>query len=85
VLHVSPDAASGGPLALVRNGDRIRLSASGNRIELLVDDAELARRRADLPPPLPPAERGYAALYDRHVTQAPSGCDFDFLQHPKAR
>ena len=85
VLHVSPDAASGGPLALVRNGDRIRLSASGNRIELLVDDAELARRRADLPPPMPPAERGYAALYDRHVTQAPSGCDFDFLQHPKAR
>lgn len=85
VLHVSPDAASGGPLALVKDGDRIRLSASGNRIELLVDDAELARRRADLPPPSPPAERGYAALYDRHVTQAPAGCDFDFLQHPKAR
>ncbi|MCM2505570.1 dihydroxy-acid dehydratase [Aureimonas altamirensis] len=85
VLHVSPDAASGGPLALVRDGDRIRLSASGNRIELLVDEAELVRRRADLPPPLPPAQRGYAALYDRHVTQAPSGCDFDFLQHPKAR
>lgn len=85
VLHVSPDAASGGPLALAKDGDRIRLSASGNRIELLVDDAELARRRADLPPPSPPAERGYAALYDRHVTQAPAGCDFDFLQHPKAR
>lgn len=85
VLHVSPDSASGGPLALVRDGDRIALSASRNSIELLVPDEELERRRADLPPPPAQAERGYAALYDRHVTQAGEGCDFDFLQHPQAR
>ncbi|SDL42545.1 dihydroxy-acid dehydratase [Paracoccus chinensis] len=82
VLHFAPDSASGGPLALARTGDRIALSASRNRIELLVDDDELARRRAELPAAPDEAPRGYAALYDRHVTQAPEGCDFDFLQHP---
>lgn len=85
VLHVSPDSASGGPLALVRTGDRIALSASRNSIELLVPDAELDRRRAELPGAAAPAPRGYAALYDQHVTQAGEGCDFDFLQHPDVR
>jgi dihydroxy-acid dehydratase len=79
VLHVSPEAAAGGPLALVRNGDRIRLSVSARRIDLLVDEAELARRRAALQPAPPRARRGYARLYQDHVLQAEGGCDFDFL------
>ena len=81
VLHIVPEAAIGGPLALVRNGDRIRLDVAGRRIELLVDDAELARRRADwTPPPAPPgADRGYLRLYRDSVMQADKGCDFDFL------
>jgi dihydroxy-acid dehydratase len=79
VLHVTPDAASGGTLALVKSGDRIRLSVRRRSIELLVDDAELARRRASVPPPPEPA-RGYARLYAEHVTQADLGCDFDFLR-----
>ena len=79
VLHVAPDAAAGGPLGLVRNGDRIRLSVAERRLDLLVEDAELARRRADTPPaPARPA-RGYAKLYAAHVLQADRGCDFDFL------
>jgi len=78
VLHVAPEAALGGPLAAVRDGDRIRLSVAERRIDLLVDDAEIARRLADhAPPPLPP--RGYQALYRRTVLQAGGGCDFDFL------
>ena len=79
VLHVTPDAASGGTLALVKSGDRIRLSVKRRSIELLVDDAELARRRASIPPP-PEPPRGYARLYAEHVTQADLGCDFDFLR-----
>jgi dihydroxy-acid dehydratase len=78
VLHVTPDSASGGPLALVRNGDMIRLSVAGKRIDLLVDDAELARRRAALPEPHPHERRGYDRLYHDHVLQADEGCDFDF-------
>jgi dihydroxy-acid dehydratase len=81
VLHVTPEAAAGGPLALVQDGDRIRLSVRERRIDLLVDEAELARRRAALPaPPARPA-RGYQKLYAEHVLQADQGCDFDFLQH----
>ncbi len=80
VLHVTPDAASGGPLAQVRNGDRIRLSVAGRRIDLLVPAEELARRPAPLSP-VP--ERGYARLYRNQVLQADRGCDFDFLRkHP---
>jgi len=80
VLHVTPDSASGGPLAKVRNGDRIRLSVKERRIELLVAPEELARRKA-APAPMP--ERGYARLYRREILQADRGCDFDFLrQHP---
>jgi dihydroxy-acid dehydratase len=81
-LHVTPDAASGGPLALVRADDRIRLSVRDRRIDLLVDDAELNRRRAALPnaPALP--ERGYAKLYAREILGADEGCDFAFLRPP---
>src|ERR1700676_1696299 len=80
ILHVTPDAASGGPLAKVRNGDRIRLSVKERRIDLLVAPEELARRKA-APAPMP--ERGYARLYRREILQADRGCDFDFLRkHP---
>ncbi len=82
VLHVSPDAAAGGTLGLVRDGDRIRLSVAERRIELLVDEAELARRRAGAPPPPAAAPRGYARLYQDEILQADQGCDFRFLQHP---
>jgi dihydroxy-acid dehydratase len=78
VLHIAPEAAAGGPLAAVRNGDRIRLSIAKKQISLLVDDAEIERRLADHRPPPAPA-RGYKSLYRRTVLQAPEGCDFDFL------
>ena len=80
VLHVSPEAAAGAPLALVKNGDRIRLSVKARRIELLVPDAELAKRRAAWKPPVAVPARGYARLYMEHVLQAEHGCDFDFLR-----
>jgi dihydroxy-acid dehydratase len=79
VLHVTPEATLGGPLALVRTGDRIRLSASAKSIDLIVDAAELEARRKALPPPAPVPERGYARLYAQSVLPAPEGCDFDFL------
>jgi dihydroxy-acid dehydratase len=81
VLHVVPEAAAGGPLALVRDGDRIALDVPARRLALLVDDAELARRRAEPPRPgaAPAPDRGYAALFHRSVLQADEGCDFDFL------
>lgn len=78
VLHIAPEAAVGGPLAIVRNGDRIRLSVRDKRIDLLVDEAEIARRLASWQAPATPT-RGYTALYRRSVLQAPEGCDFDFL------
>jgi dihydroxy-acid dehydratase len=80
VLHVAPDAASGGPLALVRTGDRIRLSVKDRRLDLLVDAAELERRRAALPAQAAAPERGYAKLYAESILQADRGCDFAFLQ-----
>jgi dihydroxy-acid dehydratase len=85
VLHITPEAADGGPLALVASGDMIRLDVSRRSIELLVDEAELARRRAALPPASRPAwaERGYARLFHDSVTQADEGCDFDFMMRPK--
>ena len=79
VLHVSPEAAVGGPLSLVRTGDRIRLSASAKRIDLLVDAAALKRRRSEATSPAYQPARGYARLYNEHVTSATEGCDFDFL------
>ena len=78
VLHVAPEAAAGGPLALVRDGDAIRLDAPARTLDLLVDDAELARRRTTWKAPQKPA-RGYTRLYVERVTQADKGCDFDFL------
>jgi dihydroxy-acid dehydratase len=78
VLHISPEAAVGGPLGAVQNGDRIALSVAKKRIDLLVDEREVKRRLSSVkPPPIP--ERGYASLYRRTVLQAPKGCDFDFL------
>jgi dihydroxy-acid dehydratase len=82
VLHVAPEAAAGGPLALVQSGDRIAISVSRRAIDLLVDDAELARRRQARPPTAPRPTRGYARLYAEHVLQADQGCDFDFLRGP---
>jgi dihydroxy-acid dehydratase len=79
VLHVTPEATLGGPLALVRNGDRIRLSTRDKRIDLLVDDAELARRAAAFRQPEEAHARGYQRLYHDHVLSAAQGCDFDFL------
>jgi dihydroxy-acid dehydratase len=78
VLHVTPEASAGGPLALVRDGDQIRLDTDARRIDLLVDEAELARRRTSWTPPDKP-KRGFARLYVERVTQADQGCDFDFL------
>jgi dihydroxy-acid dehydratase len=80
VLHVAPESAIGGPLALVRDGDPIELDVAGRRITLDVDDAELARRRAEWTPPAPAYARGYGKLYLDQVNQAPLGCDFDFLR-----
>jgi dihydroxy-acid dehydratase len=80
VLHVAPEAAAGGPLALVRTGDPIELDVEARRLHLDVDDAELARRRAGwTPPPLPMAS-GYQRLYVDHVLQADEGADLDFLR-----
>ena len=80
VLHVAPESHVGGPLALVRDGDDIALDVPARRIELLVDAAELERRRAAWKPPEPRYARGFGALYLKHVTQADEGCDFDFLE-----
>ena len=82
VLHVTPEAAVGGPLAIVQTGDRILLDVENRRLELLVDDAELAQRLAAWrasPPTSRSAVRGYAKLFEEHVLQADQGCDFDFL------
>jgi dihydroxy-acid dehydratase len=80
VLHIAPEAAVGGPLALVQTGDRIRLDVPARRIDVLVDDADLQRRRQSWqePPRLSSQRRGYGWLYAAHVTQADEGCDFDF-------
>jgi dihydroxy-acid dehydratase len=84
VLHVSPESAAGGPLALVRDGDLIELNVDTRTLQLHVSDDELARRRAEWKPPEKKFERGYAALYCHEVTQAHEGCDFRFLHAGKA-
>jgi dihydroxy-acid dehydratase len=81
VLHINPESAIGGPLSLVRTGDMIELDVAGRRIDLMIDAAEFATRRAQLPPPRPLPQRGYARLYEATVTQADEGCDFDFLRY----
>ena len=85
VLHVSPEAAIGGTLSLVRNGDRIRISVSNKRIDLLVDEKELDKRRSEWVSDLKEPEnlRGYSKLYATEVTQAEQGCDFEFLRPVK--
>jgi dihydroxy-acid dehydratase len=80
VLHVSPESAIGGPLALARNGDRIAISVRDRKIDLRVPENELQKRKASWKPPLAPPVRGYAKLYMDHVLQAEHGCDFDFLR-----
>ena len=80
VLHVAPEAAIGGPLALVRTGDEIELNVAERRLQLHVSEEELAERRADWSPPPPAYQRGYGQLYLRSVNQAPLGADFDFLR-----
>jgi dihydroxy-acid dehydratase len=80
VLHVTPESAAGGPLAHVRNGDRIRLSVAGRELTLLVDEAELRRRAEANPVTAPVAQRGYHKLFLQTVTQADQGVDFDFLR-----
>ena len=80
VLHVTPDAASGGPLALVKSGDRIRLSVKQRRIDLAVDEAELKRRAAVAKPSAEVPPRGYARLYAQEILGADQGCDFAFLK-----
>jgi dihydroxy-acid dehydratase len=82
VLHVAPESAAGGPLALVRTGDLVRLDVPARRIDLLVPDSELAARAAEPRRPRPLPDRGYARLFEQHVTQADEGCDFDFLAGP---
>jgi dihydroxy-acid dehydratase len=84
ITHVSPEAAVGGPLALVRDGDRIRLDFAARRLDLLVDEADLAQRRTQFVP-APRAERGYERLFVEHVLQAHEGCDFDFLTAARAQ
>ena len=80
VLHIAPESAVGGPLALVREGDPIRLDVEGRRLDLLVDDAEFDSRRRSWTPPPKKDERGYRRLFEDRVLQANHGCDFDFLR-----
>ena len=82
VLHIAPESAVGGPLAIVQTGDRIQLDISARRLELLIDEAEFSGRLATSrkqPPHRAPAVRGYAKLFEDHILQADQGCDFDFL------
>ena len=80
VLHAAPEAAAGGPIGLVRNGDMIEIDVPARRLHLDVPEAELARRRLDWRPPGPAMAGGYQSLYIRHVMQADTGADFDFLR-----
>src|SRR6516165_5738329 len=80
ILHVAPESFVGGPLALVKNGDRITLDVAARTINLDVPEAELARRRAAWRPPARRFERGYGWMFSRHIRQAHEGCDFDFLE-----
>jgi len=79
VLHVAPEAAMGGPLALVRDGDMIELDVAGRRLHLDVSDEELARRKEDWRAPEPAMRGGYQSMFIKHVLQADQGADLDFL------
>ena len=80
VLHVAPEAAAGGPLALVQDGDMVELDVEARKLHLHVSDEELARRRAAWKPPAPRYQRGYGYMFSQHILQANDGCDMDFLQ-----
>ena len=80
VVHVTPESASGSPLAAVRDGDIIELDVPNRRLDLLVDEREVQRRLTEVPPQKPHFTRGYGAMYSQHVMQADKGCDFDFLR-----
>lgn len=80
VLHVAPESYIGGPLALLKTGDIVRLDLPNRRLDMLVDDSEVARRKAAWVAPAPRFERGYGHIFLKHVTQADKGCDFDFLE-----
>ena len=80
VVHVSPESATGGPLAAVRDGDTIELDVPSRKLDLLVDQREIERRLAEAPAPDPHYDRGYGWLHARHILQADQGCDFDFLR-----
>ncbi len=83
VLHVSPESFIGGPLALVRDGDLVKLDVEGRRVDLLIAPEEMARRKSEWVKPEPKFSRGYMSLYAERVTQAHKGCDFDFLDGKK--
>ncbi|WP_428929314.1 L-arabinonate dehydratase [Marinibacterium sp. SX1] len=80
VLHAAPEAFVGGPLALLQMGDIVRMDLPNRRLDMLVDEAELARRKAAWTPPAPRFQRGWGHIFSKHVTQADQGCDFDFLE-----
>ncbi|TKW64312.1 MAG: dihydroxy-acid dehydratase [Paracoccus denitrificans] len=80
VLHVAPESFVGGPLALLKTGDTVRLDLPNRRLDMLVDEAEIERRRAAWTAPEPKFERGWGYMFSRHVTQADKGCDFDYLE-----
>ena len=80
VLHVTPESAVGGPLALVRDGDPIELDTNNRTLNLLVDQSDLDERRGQLTLPEPQFSRGYGAMFLEHILQADQGCDFDFLR-----
>jgi dihydroxy-acid dehydratase len=84
VLHVAPESFIGGPLALVRDGDLIELNVPERKLNLLINAEEMAARRAAWTPPPPRYQRGFGALFAKHVTQADQGCDFDFLHAGEA-
>ena len=85
ILHASPEAAVGGPLSLVRDGDMITLNAPERLLTIDVPEKELKRRRTEIPPATDTAGmRGYLRMFHEHVTQAGSGCDFDFMTSGKA-
>jgi dihydroxy-acid dehydratase len=84
VLHVTPESHVGGPFALVRDGDLITLDIAARRIDMQVSDEELARRKAEWKAPAPKFTRGYGVLYLKHIGQADTGCDFDFLETERA-
>ncbi|MER0236763.1 L-arabinonate dehydratase [Fulvimarina sp. MAC8] len=80
VLHAAPESFVGGPLALLKTGDTVRLDLPNRRLDMLVDEAEIARRRAEWKAPEPRYQRGWGWMFSKHVTQADKGCDFDFLE-----